>query len=259
MEINVSLAFELGSKRAALLAFEVAGMSGQEVKAEVLDIENAALHRCAGEGGIGRRVWAIFDQPHLRLRYKSEVDVSRPPTRLHGLAETPLEHLTGEQISFIRPSRFCQSDLFHKFTEKTFGHLAGGDRVAEILDWVSAEMEYAPGHSNSETTLLDTFASRKGVCRDYVHLFCGLVRASHIPARYVSAYGLGVDPPDFHAVAEVWLDNCWHLVDPSGMCHADDLAVIGVGRDAADVPFMETPDEARLVDMDVNVTFGYGP
>jgi len=83
---------------------------------------------------------------------------------------------------------------------------------------------------------------------------CGLARASHIPARYVSAYGARVDPPDFHAVVEVWLEAGWHLVDPSGMCPADELVLIGVGRDAGDVPFMETPDEARFIAQQVSVT-----
>ncbi|WP_342454627.1 transglutaminase-like domain-containing protein [Sphingomonas sp. H160509] len=57
----------------------------------------------------------------------------------------------------------------------------------------------------AETTALDTFASRSGVCRDYSHLLVSLARAGGIPARCVSAYAPGVDPPDFHAVAELWL------------------------------------------------------
>jgi len=256
MEIDVSLAFELGPARTALLALEAARTKGQDVTEEALEIEDASLVRCAGEGGIGQRVWALFPGSQMQLRYRARVAVSRAPTRLEALAATPLHELRHEQLSFLRPSRFCQSEFFEGFVTKTFGDLAGGDRVAAMLDWIGREMRYVPGHSGSATTLLETFASRKGVCRDYVHLFCGLARASHIPARYVSAYGLRVDPPDFHAVAEVWLGERWHLVDPSGMCGADELAVIGVGRDAVDVPFMETPDDARLVNMAVSVTAG---
>jgi transglutaminase-like putative cysteine protease len=85
-------------------------------------------------------------------------------------------------------------------------------------------------------------------------MLCGLARASRVPARYVSAYGVSVAPPDFHAVVQVWLDNRWHLIDPTGMCDADELVLIGIGRDAADVPFMETPDEARLLDQRIRVS-----
>lgn len=254
MKIDVSLTFELGPARTALLALEAARTTGQDVIVDDLAIEDAALHRFEGEGGLGQRVWAVFERPEMRLRYRAEVDIARAPTRLEGLAATPLHHLGHAELTFLRPSRFCQSDFFERFARQRFGDLAGGDRIAAILDWIGAEMVYLPGHSTGTTTLLETFAARKGVCRDYVHLLCGLARASGIPARYVSAYGLRVDPPDFHAVAEVWLDGRWHLVDPSGMCGADQLAVIGVGRDAADVPFMETPDDARLVNMSVGVT-----
>jgi hypothetical protein len=38
------------------------------------------------------------------------------------------------------------------------------------------------------------------------------------------------------------------------MCTPDELVLIGVGRDAADVPFLETPDEARLLEQKVRVT-----
>ena len=33
---------------------------------------------------------------------------------------------------------------------------------------------------------------------------------------------LGVEPQDFHAVAEVFLDGAWYLVDATGMAEADD-------------------------------------
>ena len=61
------------------------------------------------------------------------------------------------------------------------------------------------GSSTSATTALESFVQRKGVCRDYAHVLITLARASGIPARIASVYALGVDPQDFHAVAEVFL------------------------------------------------------
>ncbi|WP_428701150.1 transglutaminase-like domain-containing protein, partial [Staphylococcus aureus] len=78
-------------------------------------------------------------------------------------------------------------------------------------------MSYVPGSSNVMTTAGDTFISRQGICRDYAHLMICLARAAGVPARIASVYALGVNPPDFHAVAEIFLGGEWHLVDPTGM------------------------------------------
>jgi transglutaminase-like putative cysteine protease len=254
IHIDVSMTYELGAERTALLALEPARIEGQVVTEETLEIGDAELRPIAGETGVGRRVWARLNSDIMRLRYRSRVDVLRPPVRLDGLAAAPMDALPPEQITFLRPSRYCQFDRLDAFAAEQFGRFSGGERVAAIMGWIAAEMEYAPGQSDSGTTLIETFETRKGVCRDFAHLLCGLLRASRIPARYVSAYGVSVDPPDFHAVVQVWLDNRWHLIDPTAMCSADELVLIGVGRDAADVPFMETPDEARLLDQQVRVS-----
>ena len=58
-----------------------------------------------------------------------------------------------------------------------------------------------------------------------------------MPARMVSVYAPDVTPPDFHAVAEVYVGGEWRLVDATGMAEPDTMVRIGVGRDAADVAF----------------------
>jgi transglutaminase-like putative cysteine protease len=253
IDIEVSLTYELGAARLALLAVEAAQTKDQVVTECHLDVENAVLRHLTGEHGFGGRIWALVGGPTLCLRYRARVDLSRAPVNLDGLSAAPLDELPDGLITFLRPSRFCQSDQFETFAANEFGHLSGGDKIAAMIEWIQSALTYAPGASDSGTTLLDTFSSRKGVCRDYAHMLCGLARASHIPARYVSAYGPSVNPQDFHAVAQVWLENEWQLVDPSGMCTADELVLIGAGRDAADVPFMETPDEARFLAQEVQV------
>src|SRR5690606_20831739 len=101
---------------------------------------------------------------------------------------------------------------------------------------------------------------RRGICRDYAHVLIALARASAIPARYVGAYAPGVDPPDFHALAEVFLADptiegggAWYLVDPTGMADPAHTVKIGVGRDAADVSFMTVFGEAEFGDKAVSV------
>ncbi|MCF8466632.1 MAG: hypothetical protein K9G33_04465 [Sneathiella sp.] len=57
----------------------------------------------------------------------------------------------------------------------------------------------------------------------------------------------GVTPPDFYAVAEVYLAETWHLVDASGMAKADEIARIGVGLDAAEVAFQSSFGHMELL------------
>jgi transglutaminase-like putative cysteine protease len=81
-----------------------------------------------------------------------------------------------------------------------------------------------------------------------------MTRASAIPARFCAVYGLGVEPEDFHAVAEVFLDNTWYMVDATGMSTPDAMAKIGVGRDAADVSFLTSYGKAFMQNQSVRVT-----
>ena len=81
-----------------------------------------------------------------------------------------------------------------------------------------------------------------------------LARASQVPARMVSVYAPSVEPPDFHAVAEVWLDGAWRLVDATGMAEAPEMARIGVGRDAADIAFMMVFGPSTLKEQVVKVS-----
>ena len=58
-----------------------------------------------------------------------------------------------------------------------------------------------------------------------------------------------LEPPDFHAVFEVWLDNGWWLVDPTRLAPVEGLVRIACGRDAADIrllPVSKTVPEERL-------------
>jgi transglutaminase-like putative cysteine protease len=81
-----------------------------------------------------------------------------------------------------------------------------------------------------------------------------LLRASGIPARFASVYATNVAPQDFHAVVEVFLDSTWYLTDPTGMAKPENMAKIGVGRDAADVSFMTSYGWAELKSQSVVVT-----
>ncbi|WP_299622361.1 transglutaminase family protein [uncultured Tateyamaria sp.] len=254
IRIDVEMAYQIAKADPVLLALEVAVAEGQTILDSALDITDASLQRVSGQAEVGQWVWAMVPGTRLDLRYGATVEITRPAVTLDVLAASPAHSLPSTVLTYLRPSRYCQSDLFTTFAQRQFGHLEGGAKTTAILDWVRQEIEYRPGSSHGGTTAMDTFVSRQGVCRDYTHLVCTLARAAGLPARYASVYGADVDPQDFHAVAQVWLNDAWHLVDATGMSVAEGMAVVACGRDAGDVAFMETSHWADFIHQSVVVT-----
>ena len=253
ISIRVDVDYQIYADQAILLTIEAAQTDGQTVVDSWLQIDTATLHRMAGEGAVGGRVWAFAVGERFVVRYGATVDVDRATVDLTALGADPMHALPAEVLTYLRPSRYCQSDLFTEFVAAQFGNLDGGAKVAAILDWVAGGIAYVSGSSSSTTTAIDTFNAGQGVCRDFAHLVCSLARASGIPARYVSVYGADVSPPDFHAVVQVWLGGAWHLVDATRMSCATGLVIIGAGRDAGDVAFMEAEQAVQPIAMTVSV------
>ena len=107
--------------------------------------------------------------------------------------------------------------------------------VRTLADWVRQHVEYHYGTTDAKTSAFDTATERIGVCRDFAHLVIAFCRALGIPARYASCYAPGLEPPDFHSVAQVYLSGAWHNVDATTDTVRPALIPIAVGRDAADV------------------------
>jgi transglutaminase-like putative cysteine protease len=256
LTIAVEMAYQVHPADPALLTITVAPMARQAILDSRIEVAEASLRWVTGEGGLGHRVWAHVPGPRLAVSYHAQVQVDRTDPDWTTLQATAMPDMPAEALTYLRASAYCPSDRFGPFVQQNFGHLQGGAKVAAMSDWVAQALRYRPGASHAATTALDTFVAGEGVCRDYAHLICSLARAAGIPARYVSGYSPGVTPPDFHACAEVWLDGGWHVVDPTGMSTSAGLAIIGAGRDAADVAFMETAQPAQVVHQEVRVGRG---
>lgn len=254
LSIAVDLDYAItGLAADVLLQVEAAQMPDQSIVDEALTVwSDTPIAAVRGEDGIGQRCWIRADG-WLKAEYRATVDVARAPVDLARLAATPVRALDGALVPYLLPSRYCPSDRFEGFVRRRFAGLEGGALAAALAAWVGESLDYRSNASSGETTALDTFASRSGVCRDYAHLLVALARAGEIPARCVAAYAPGVDPPDFHAVAELWLDGAWHLVDATGMAPADTIARVCVGRDATDIAFMTIFGTAQMVRQQVRV------
>lgn len=254
LSITADLDYDIPEAADLLLQVEAAIIPEQFVQQAHIalpPVEHFA--RIAGHDAIGDRIWVRL-QGNLKVRYTAVVEVNRLTADIAGLAAVPPHMLPGETVDYMLPSRFCPSDQFQGIVGELFGDTMGGARVAAIRDWIQANLTYEAGTSDASTDAMGTYNSRQGVCRDFAHLMVSMVRASAIPARFAAVYGLGVEPQDFHAVAEVFLDNTWYLVDATGMSTPDAMAKIGVGRDAADVSFLTSYGAAILNSQSVTVT-----
>lgn len=254
IRIEVELDYKLLTPGPAILAVEAAGAFGQEITNASIDFGPVEhLARVPGEEGIGEKI-IIRAAEDLRCRYSADVTVTRPRPVFEGMAAMEMDEMGGDALRYLLPSRYCQAERFVPFVNQRFGDKAGGAKVLAIRDWVEQRLDYVPGVSDANTTAADTFLERRGVCRDYAHLMIALCRAAQIPARIASVFAPRVDPPDFHAVVEVFLDGAWHLVDATGMAEADEMAMIAVGRDAVDVAFLTTVTATELQKQTVKVT-----
>ncbi|TGX53286.1 transglutaminase family protein [Sphingomonas gei] len=253
LSIRSQLDYSFAEPTDILLQMEAAALPEQAIDDSHLNISDCAhFARIAAQDSIGERIW-VRTQGRLTVDYRATVTINRLLTECGDLQVVPPHQLPGETVQYLMASRYCPSDQFQSFVEAEFGGTEGGARVVAMRDWIEQRFAYIPGVSTADTTALETFVRRQGVCRDFAHVMITLVRASGIPARMASVYALGVEPQDFHAVAEVFLGGEWHLIDPTGMAKEGAMAKIGIGRDAADVAFLTAYGTAMLNSQSVDV------
>lgn len=256
LTIHSRLEYSVAEPTDILLQIEAAHLPEQGVETAQLDLSSHShFARVPAQDGVGERIWLRVDGDFY-AEYRATVLIDRILADIATLPAVPLHLLPGETVQYLFDSRYCPANQFHSFVEGEFAGLEGGAMVAALRDFVHDRFRYVPGTSTAETTAIETFVRREGVCRDYAHVLIALARAASIPARIASVYAPGVDPPDFHAVAEMFLGGAWHLVDATGMADAGAMAKIGIGRDAADVSFLSVFGTAEMRAQTVVVTEG---
>jgi transglutaminase-like putative cysteine protease len=156
-------------------------------------------------------------------------------------------------IRYLRPSRYAESDELAPTATAEFGGIeAPADLLAAVSSWVGTRLAYVGGSSGPTDGAARTLLARQGVCRDFAHLCVALLRSMNVPARLAAVYAPGLEPMDFHAVAEAWVDGAWRVVDATTLAPRSSMVRIATGRDAADTAFLTvTAGRAELVDMEV--------
>ena len=161
-----------------------------------------------------------------------------------------------DRIAYRWPSRYAESDRLAAVARAEFAGIASGQELlAAVSSWVGTRLSYVPGSSRPIDGAVETLLLRQGVCRDYAHLVVALLRALDVPARLVAVYAPGLQPMDFHAVAEALVDGQWRVVDATLLAPRAGLIRIATGRDAADTAFMSTYGGAvELLEVEVTAT-----
>jgi transglutaminase-like putative cysteine protease len=254
LSIEAELVYNFANDTQIIANLQASRASDQAVLTESLDIQPPAQAVSDTTPYGDRRIRASLSG-EVTIRYRAVVENNLRQLLPASGCQHVWSDLPGEVLPFLLPSRFCPSDKFMRFAQREFG--AAGDGVARImaiLEWLDRNVDYVVGVSNAGTTAERTFVDRAGVCRDFTHLGITLARALGIPARAVSAYALQLDPPDFHAIFEVYLANGWWLIDPTRLAPIEGIVRIGSGRDASDIAFLTSDNQCQMVAQTIRVS-----
>jgi len=163
-----------------------------------------------------------------------------------GAGEIPVAGLPDDCLVYLMGSRYCETDRLSQIAWDRFGTVAPGwSRVQAICNFVNGHIAFDYLKARATRTAFEAYQERVGVCRDYAHLAIALCRCMNIPARYINGY-LGdigvpiVDPMDFSAWMEVYLGGRWLTFDPRNNVPRIGRIVVARGRDAADVPLINS-------------------
>jgi transglutaminase-like putative cysteine protease len=172
-----------------------------------------------------------------------------------------IQNLPDAVLSYLLPSRYCESDRFGNLArEIADGASFGYDQVYRISDWIRSSVRYTPGSSAVPLSAVEVNGWGHGVCRDLAHLGIALCRSISIPARMVVGFLYGLEPMDLHAGFEAYVGGRWYTFDPTENTVRGGRLAVAYGRDAADVAvYHQFGPLAISSSMDVRVELLEGP
>ena len=246
--VSARLDLRVHQQAETILQIAVAGMAGLQVEEDLMvrrDGEPVKTTEVAMTHG-GRAHLLALEPGRVSVEYSAVV---------RGTALRP-EVTEADRVTYLRPSRYAESDRLAAVARGEFGGIGtGAALLAAVSSWVGTRLSYVPGSSRPIDGAVDTLLLRQGVCRDYAHLVIALLRALDIPARLAAVYAPGLEPMDFHAVAEALVGGQWCVVDATLLAPRASLIRIATGRDAADTAFMSTYGGAvELIATEVTAT-----
>jgi transglutaminase-like putative cysteine protease len=212
MQRTVSASIDLALSGPVRLIYSVAVAQGAPITSESLEItvDGSAVEPTEIIDAHGTRLHSVFAQgSNASLRYRAVVD---------GVADEPAVSDT-DDIVYLRPSRYCESDSLAPTAASEFAGLSGLNLLNAVIDWVNRQLTYVSGSSLPTDGAVRTLLGRQGVCRDFAHLSVALLRSLNVPA-------------------EALVDGQWWVVDATELAPRQSLLRVATGRDAADTAFL---------------------
>jgi transglutaminase-like putative cysteine protease len=174
-------------------------------------------------------------------------DSGEPDPVMPDAEQVPVAELPDDVLVYLLGSRYCETDLMGNIAWSMFGGIQGGwAKVQAICDFVHGHLAFGYENARPTRTAREAFEERVGVCRDFTHLAVTLCRCLNIPARYCNGYlgDIGIEPVplpmDFNAWFEAYLDGGWYTFDARHNVPRIGRIVIARGRDATDIPMLNS-------------------
>ncbi len=254
-KISSGLSYRVKKDTTFFFNIQAAQTESQTVTDEQLSTTPAKLKVESFDLGIRKARFLRVQVPktdYFEIAYTAIAELKLKPVRLKQ-EELQLGKIAPDAISYLFPSRYCQVDRLYKFAEMEFGSIKTTyGKVQAISNWIYKHVHYVSGSTNASTSSIETITQREGVCRDFAHMGIALCRAISIPARYFACYAYRLNPPDFHACFEAYINGRWILFDATRMVPQHGLIKIAHGYDAADTSFANIYGEADALGVAVS-------
>lgn len=152
LSIHAELEYDVGE--ASSFAFAV--MAAQSVRSERIGLTSGVDFDVEAYGEAGSHQLIRLDAPPgpLLLNYDAVVTVHPRTVDQDELGETPFGALPACVLPYMNPSRYCEPDMLDAMANRLFGGSGRNyARVREVNNWVSANMDYVSGVTDSTPRL----------------------------------------------------------------------------------------------------------
>jgi transglutaminase-like putative cysteine protease len=147
-----------------------------------------------------------------------------------------VQNLPDDVLTYLLPSRYCESDKLLDLGQQIVANVQPGyDQVMAIEQWIRENIRYNTDSPHYQLSAFEVNQEREGVCRELAHLGIALCRGLCIPARMVVGFLYELQPMDFHAWFEAYVNGRWYTFDPTQPSPRGGRVTVAYGHDAADV------------------------
>ena len=225
-----------------LLRVTPSSYMGQTVLDWRVDVDCDARLR-EGRDGYGNATHMLYvDRPVQRLCINVTGRVLTE--NQHGIVRGLSADLPPEV--FTRPTPLTESGEALEWLAATIDEAGGSplEKLHRLNSQLHDRMAFNTDATGVQTSADQAFASGRGVCQDFAHIFIAVCRHMGVGARYISGHLFRRDgahrQPAAHAWVEAWVpDLGWVAFDPTNGISTDDAYVrVACGldyRDAAPV------------------------